>query len=42
VQALFGKWMLGEEVNAMRWIGIFLIIAGVYFVTRSVGPAKIH
>lgn len=38
--AIMGKWMLGEPVNAMRWFGIFLIIVGVFFVARSVTPAK--
>jgi len=30
-----GKWLLGEPVNAMRWLGIFLIILGVFFIARS-------
>jgi drug/metabolite transporter (DMT)-like permease len=38
--AVLGKWMLGEPVNATRWLGIFLIILGVYFVARSVTQAK--
>ncbi|HEX3856266.1 MAG TPA: hypothetical protein VHY30_03085 [Verrucomicrobiae bacterium] len=39
--AILGKWMLGEPVNAMRWVGIFLIILGVVFIARSVTQAKI-
>jgi multidrug transporter EmrE-like cation transporter len=39
--AIMGKWMLGEPVNAMRWLGIFLIILGVFFIARSVTPAKV-
>ena len=38
--AVLGKWMLGEPVNAVRWLGIFLITAGVFFVARSVIPGK--
>jgi len=37
--AIMGKWMLGEPVNATRWIGIVLIIVGVIFVARSVRQA---
>jgi uncharacterized membrane protein len=39
--AIMGKWMLGEPVNAMRWLGIFLIILGVFCIARSVAPAKV-
>ena len=38
--AVMGKWMLGEPVNALRWLGIFLIILGVFFIARSVAQAK--
>jgi drug/metabolite transporter (DMT)-like permease len=38
--AILGKWMLGESVNATRWLGIFLIILGVFFIARSVTQAK--
>jgi drug/metabolite transporter (DMT)-like permease len=38
--AIMGKWLLGEPVNALRWLGIFLIILGVFFVARSVTQAK--
>jgi multidrug transporter EmrE-like cation transporter len=34
--AILGRWMLGEPVTAMRWLGICLIIIGVFFVARSV------
>jgi multidrug transporter EmrE-like cation transporter len=39
--AILGKWMLGEPVNATRWLGIFLIILGVFFIARSVTQAKV-
>jgi len=38
--AILGKWLLGEPVNAMRWLGIFLIILGVFCIARSVSQAK--
>lgn len=39
--AILGKWVLGEPVNAMRWLGILLIISGVFFVARSAAQAKV-
>ncbi|HXI70675.1 MAG TPA: hypothetical protein VNN22_10015 [Verrucomicrobiae bacterium] len=39
--AILGKWMLAEPVNSMRWLGIFLIILGVFFVARSATQAKV-
>ena len=39
--AIMGKWLLGEPVNALRWLGIFLIILGVFFIARSVTQAKV-
>jgi uncharacterized membrane protein len=39
--AILGKWLLGEPVNAMRWLGIFLIILGVFFIARSVTQARV-
>ena len=38
--AIMGKWLLGEPVNALRWLGIFLVILGVCFIARSVTQAK--
>ena len=38
--AIMGKWLLGEPVNSLRWLGIFLIILGVFFIARSVTQAK--
>jgi drug/metabolite transporter (DMT)-like permease len=32
---IMGKYLLGEPVNALRWLGIFLITLGVFFVARS-------
>lgn len=40
LMALLGKYMLGEPVNAMRWLGISLIVLGVFFVARSNAPGK--
>jgi drug/metabolite transporter (DMT)-like permease len=40
VMAFLGKWMLAEPVNATRWFGIILIMAGVFFVARSGVPGK--
>lgn len=40
VTAFLGKFMLGEPVHALRWVGIVLIVAGVVFVVQSVAPAK--
>ena len=37
---IMGKWMLGEPVNAVRWLGIILITLGVFFVARSGVSAK--
>jgi drug/metabolite transporter (DMT)-like permease len=39
--AILGKWLLGEPVNGLRWLGIFLIILGVFFIARSVTQAKV-
>ncbi len=33
--AILGKWLLGEPVTAMRWLGIFFILLGVLFIARS-------
>lgn len=33
--ALFAKWLLGEDVNLLRWVGTLLIVTGVFFVTKS-------
>ena len=38
--AIMGKWMLDEPVNGLRWLGISLIILGVFFVARSATQAK--
>jgi drug/metabolite transporter (DMT)-like permease len=39
--AILGKWLLGEPVNTMRWLGIFLIILGVFFIARSVTQTRV-
>jgi len=39
LMAVLGKWLLGEPVNNLRWVGILLITAGVFCVARSAGPA---
>ncbi|HEV2694932.1 MAG TPA: hypothetical protein VG347_18710 [Verrucomicrobiae bacterium] len=38
--AVLAKWMLDEPVNATRWLGICLIILGVFFVARSGASVK--
>jgi drug/metabolite transporter (DMT)-like permease len=37
IVALLAKFWLNEQISPGRWIGIFLITAGVGFVTR--GPS---
>jgi drug/metabolite transporter (DMT)-like permease len=37
---IMGKYLLGEPVNSLRWLGICLITAGVFFVARSSVPGK--
>ena len=39
--AILGKWLLGEPVNALRWLGIVLIMLGVFFIARSVTQARV-
>ena len=34
--AVLGRFMLGEPVQGLRWLGIALVIAGVTFIARSV------
>lgn len=40
--AILGKWMLNEPVSPLRWLGVLLIITGVFCIARSVVQAKIH
>ncbi len=35
VLALLSRFWLGEQVGVRRWVGIFLIVAAVGFVTRG-------
>jgi multidrug transporter EmrE-like cation transporter len=35
INALIAQWWLGEFVSPMRWFGIFIILVGVIFVTKS-------
>lgn len=35
INALIAQWWLGELVSPMRWVGIFIILTGVIFVTKS-------
>jgi len=35
LNAVAAHYLFGEGVNAMRWLGIGFIIAGVWLVTRS-------
>lgn len=38
VTALFGKYVLGEPVPGLRWLGIVLIITGIVMVGRTAPP----
>ncbi|MBA4117904.1 MAG: 4-amino-4-deoxy-L-arabinose transferase [Candidatus Puniceispirillum sp.] len=33
--ALCGSWILGEMITPVRWVGIGVILVGVYLVSRS-------
>lgn len=33
--ALAGSWLLGEMLTPVRWVGICVILVGVYLVSRS-------
>ncbi|OYT71278.1 MAG: transporter [Chloracidobacterium sp. CP2_5A] len=35
ITALLGAFLLGEQVSALRWLGIVAIAIGVYLVARS-------
>ena len=35
INAILAWWLFGEDVNPQRWLGIFVIIAGVVLVARS-------
>ena len=39
--ALLGQWLLHEPVSALRWLGIALVIFGVFCIARSAAPSKI-
>jgi multidrug transporter EmrE-like cation transporter len=36
--ALVGRFMLGENVPGIRWLGILLIVSGILLVGRSAPP----
>ena len=38
--AILGKWLLAEPVNNLRWVGISLVILGVFCIVRSVVQTK--
>ena len=38
--AILGRLMLNEPVNSLRWLGIFLILAGIFCVAHSVSKAN--
>jgi drug/metabolite transporter, DME family len=40
--ALLGVFILGENVNATSWIGIFLLILGIGILIKSSGKSKSH
>ena len=35
---LSGRFLLGETVPSLRWLGILVIIAGILLVAKSTGP----
>lgn len=35
---LSGRFLLGETVPPLRWLGILVIIAGILLVAKSTGP----
>jgi drug/metabolite transporter (DMT)-like permease len=35
---LSGRFLLGETVPTLRWVGILVIIAGILLVAKSTGP----
>jgi multidrug transporter EmrE-like cation transporter len=39
--ALVGRFVLGENVPGMRWVGILLIVSGILLVGRS-APAELQ
>ena len=39
--AILGRWLLAEPVNGLRWMGISLVILGVFCIARSVAQTKI-
>jgi len=39
--AILGKWLLAEHVSSLRWLGITLVIFGVFCIARSVTQVKI-
>ena len=39
--AILGRWLLAEPVNSLRWMGISLVILGVFCIARSVAQTKI-
>ena len=38
--AILGKWLLAEPVNGLRWVGISLVLLGVFCIVRSVVQTK--
>jgi drug/metabolite transporter (DMT)-like permease len=36
IMVAIGSWLfLGERISSQRWIGVFLVVLGVFFVGRS-------
>ena len=35
IVALGSWWMFGENISAIRWVGIFIIIGGVIFISKK-------
>ncbi|MBV9391561.1 MAG: EamA family transporter [Verrucomicrobia bacterium] len=41
IMVAFGSWLfLGEAISIQRWIGIFLVALGVFFIAKPVARAE--
>jgi drug/metabolite transporter (DMT)-like permease len=41
IMVAIGSWLfLGEAISSRRWIGIFLVALGVFFIARPVARAE--
>jgi drug/metabolite transporter (DMT)-like permease len=41
IMVAIGSWLyLGEAISSRRWIGIFLVTLGVFFIARPIAGAE--